>query len=79
MPGGPRGLQNRCRLVNRAEVGSIPTLSAKFSDPERLEGRSGSENLLGAPRLLFEFEGKGGGRRPGSESNGNEESAREIP
>ena len=30
MPGGPRGLQNRCRFVSRAEVGSIPTLSAIF-------------------------------------------------
>ena len=31
MPGGPRGLQNRCRFVKRAEVGSIPTLSATFT------------------------------------------------
>lgn len=30
MPGGLRGLQNRCRLVPRAEVGSIPILSAIF-------------------------------------------------
>ena len=29
MPGGPRGLQNRCLSVDQAEVGSIPTLSAK--------------------------------------------------
>ena len=43
MPGGPRGLQNRCRFVIRAEVGSIPTLSANFvyldpimNDPIRL-------------------------------------------
>jgi hypothetical protein len=28
VPGGPRGLQNRCRFVYRTEVGSIPTLSA---------------------------------------------------
>ena len=29
VPGGPRGLQNRCLSVDQAEVGSIPTLSAK--------------------------------------------------
>lgn len=28
MPGGPRGLQNRCRSAWRDEVGSIPILSA---------------------------------------------------
>lgn len=40
MPGGPRGLQNRCRFVLRAEVGSIPTLSAIFTEEkERFENR----------------------------------------
>ena len=34
MPGGPRGLQNRCRFVIRAEVGSIPTLSANSVCPD---------------------------------------------
>jgi hypothetical protein len=35
VPGGPRGLQNRCRLVSRAGVSSIPTLSAnKIPKPE---------------------------------------------
>ena len=29
MPGGPRGLQNRCRFA-RAGAGSIPVLSANF-------------------------------------------------
>ncbi len=32
VPGGPRGLQNRCRQVILAEVGSIPSLSAIFRD-----------------------------------------------
>ena len=31
VPGGPRGLQNRCLGVMRRGVGSIPTLSAIFS------------------------------------------------
>lgn len=31
MPGGPRGLQNRCRQVILAEVGSIPSLSVIFN------------------------------------------------
>ena len=31
MPGGPRGLQNRCRPAWRDEVGSIPILSASIN------------------------------------------------
>jgi four helix bundle protein len=31
VPGGPRGLQNRCRPAWRAEVGSIPILSASIN------------------------------------------------
>ena len=36
MPGGLRGLQNRCRLAKRAEVSSILTLSASNLSGDRL-------------------------------------------
>lgn len=44
MPGGPRGLQNRCRFVLRAEVGSIPTLSATFTEESSKSAESRTDS-----------------------------------
>lgn len=44
MAGVLRGLQNRCRPVSQAEVGSIPTLSAKPMDEDfgKTRGQDGN-------------------------------------
>lgn len=44
MPGGCRGLQNRCRRVQRAGVGSIPSLSAE-SYSAQYQGITGVNGL----------------------------------
>lgn len=54
-PGGLRGLQNRCRRVILAGVGSIPSLSAILSQFCKslwryAEGMTGEDELVTQPR-----------------------------
>ena len=53
MPGGLRGLQNRCRLAKRAEVSSILTLSASNLSDERLGTAAAYSDQFGHPVQFY--------------------------